>query len=92
MGESFLLSTITFYFDPSDDLERPCTPTDFLNVTNYFDNNNFNNVVGGENTVCLPLCLRTEYVMKITEGKIDEDAAAKYSVVTRQPQQDIDPK
>jgi hypothetical protein len=27
---------------------------DFLNFTNYFDNAIFNDVVGGENTVCLP--------------------------------------
>jgi hypothetical protein len=38
--------------------ERPCTPTDFLNVTNYFDNTIFNTAVGGENTICLPICVR----------------------------------
>jgi hypothetical protein len=41
-----------------DNSERACTPTDFLNVTNYFDNTVFNTAVGAENTVCLPVCLR----------------------------------
>ncbi len=49
----------------TENSERPCVPTDFLNVSSYFDNNIFNNVVGGENTVCLPLCLRTEYQVAI---------------------------
>jgi len=44
-----------------EDEERPCTPKDFLNSTPYFDVDEFNTVVGGENTLCLPVCLRTEY-------------------------------
>jgi hypothetical protein len=52
-------------------------------VSNYFDNNIFNTVVGGENTVCLPVCLRTEYLMKITEGKIDAGAVTRFANVTK---------
>jgi hypothetical protein len=31
-------------------------------VTDYFDNNNFNNIVGGENTVCLPVWTTPEFL------------------------------
>ena len=57
-------------------------PSDFLNVSNYFDNNIFNNVVGGENTVCLPVCVRTEYQLKITEGRIDSGAIGRFANVS----------
>ncbi len=63
--------------------ERPCVPSDFLNATNYFDNILMNSIVGGENTVCLPTCVRTEYQLKISEGKIDPEAVKRFSKVSK---------
>ena len=74
-------TTVIFYFF-AENSDRPCVPSDFLNVSNYFDNNIFNTVVGGENTVCLPLCVRTEYQQKITEGRIDSGAVSRFSNVS----------
>ena len=46
-------------------------PSDFVYSTPYFDPQILNNVVGGENTICLPQCHVTEYQMKISKGKLE---------------------
>ena len=50
----------------SGNSERPCVPEDFLNNTQYFDHNVFETSVGGENTVCLPSCVITEYQVSVS--------------------------
>ena len=50
----------------SENSERPCVPEDFLNNTQYFDHNVFETSVGGENTVCLPSCVITEYQVSVS--------------------------
>ena len=67
---------LPFHFFPENS-KRPCVPKDFLSSTPYFDNDVFNTMVGGDNTVCLPQCLVTEYQMKITKGRIEPEALTR---------------
>jgi hypothetical protein len=69
--------TFLLYF--LDNSKRPCSPIDFLNSTSYFNNDLLESTVGAENTVCLPVCLKTEYQTKITEGRLESEVLQRIS-------------